>query len=195
MFPTPAAHDAMGTGAVARIWIEQNLSRLPTEAVPWPDEVEPLANMFASYLTTSFDVVDDPRYQLESSNGCFCELCAHLVQAPHLMPKRVTGGDKAHAQRLKVAALAELASDGGRALGRAEALELLARSHISRSAAFVAYAKQLVCRQSGDPGDPAVLALWRELAWSNGAPKRGFVLEVDAVVAAQQALTMVLRVR
>jgi hypothetical protein len=28
-FPTPEAHDAMGTGAVARIWLEQNLLRVP----------------------------------------------------------------------------------------------------------------------------------------------------------------------
>jgi hypothetical protein len=114
--------------------------------------------MFASYLTTSFDVVDDPRYQLESRSGCYCELCSHLVQSPHLVPKRITGGEKAHARRLKVAALVELACDGGRTLDRAEALELLARADISMNAAFVAYANQLILRQSGDPGDPAVLA-------------------------------------
>jgi hypothetical protein len=189
LFPTHEAHAAMGTQRVARMWIEQNLDPLPPEARPTSGDLELLANMFASYLTTSFDVVDRPGYRLETTTGCLCDVCAYMAQCSHLQPKRLTSGDKAHAQRLKVEALTDLAAAKGHLLSRAQAIEVLATPDVSTNAALVAYAKQLILRLTGDPGDPAVVALWREFAWTReGAPKRGFTLEPADIIDAQSAL-------
>ena len=35
---------------------------------------------------------------------------------------------------------------------------------------------------------PAVLALWREIAWDATAPKKNFVLEADDIVRAEESL-------
>jgi hypothetical protein len=189
LFPRHEAHAAMGSVGVARMWVEENLHRLPPEARPATGELELLANMFASYLTTSFDVVDRPSYRLETTTGCLCEICAYMAQCSHLQPKRLSPGDKAHAQRLKVEALTELAATKGHSLSRGQALEILGAPDISTNAALVAYAKQLILRLGGDQGDPAVLALWREFAWTReGAPKRDFTLEPADIMDAQSGL-------
>jgi hypothetical protein len=34
-----------------------------------------------------------------------------------------------------------------------------------------------------------VLALWREIAWDKGSPKKGFELETEEILRAEQSLT------
>lgn len=175
--------------AVAQQWIERNLPGLPTEAAPTPDEVKPLAAMFASYVTTSFAPANTSRPRFVSTFGCFCPICVQVVSARMLTPRKLTSGDKAHAQRLKVNALTELAASANRILSRDAAIELLALPEVSERAALVAYARELLLRLAGDPGDLAVLALWREFAWTkDGALKKGFRLDAQEILDAQEAL-------
>jgi hypothetical protein len=153
-----------------------------------------MAALFASYLTTSFDVLDDPGARLVSNCGCFCDICAHLVRAPSLRPKKLTSGDKAHAQRMKITTLTALAAQNGRALSKEDAKKLLEDPALSELAAFVAYGELLLARMKGDPGDPAILALWRELAWTRaGSPKRDFELDAASILNAERALLDLLR--
>lgn len=188
-FPDHETHSVMDDVLVAQQWIERNLSVLPSEAAPAPDEVEPLAAMFASYLTTSFQAANSGSTRLVSTSGCFCPICVQVVSAPILRPKQVTPGDKAHAQRLKVNVLMELAASANQSLSRNAAIELLALPDVSERAALVAYARELLLRLAGDPGDPAVLALWREFAWTKtGAPKKGFRLDAQGILDAQEKL-------
>lgn len=57
----------------------------------------------------------------------------------------------------------------------------------------MAYARELLLRLAGDPGDPAILALWREFAWTKtGAPKKGFRLDAQDILDAQEALRAIL---
>src|SRR5690348_1547536 len=49
-------HGNMSTAEAARSWIGRNLSSLPPEARPSPEQVEEFAHLFASYLVTSFEV-------------------------------------------------------------------------------------------------------------------------------------------
>lgn len=187
-FPDHETHSVMGDVSIARQWIEKNLRVLPAEAAPASDELEPLAAMFASYLTTSFEA---NTYSTRSvaTFGCYCPICVQIVAARMLKPKRVTSGDKAHAQRLKVAVLVDLAASADRVLSRDAAMEVLANPEVSERAALVAYARELLLRLGGDPGDPAILALWREFAWTKtGAPKKGFRLDVQEILDAQEAL-------
>lgn len=188
-FPDHETHAVMGDVAVARQWIEKNLHMLPVEAAPAPDELESLAAMFASYLTTSF-TANTYGTRSVSTSGCCCPICVQLVAARTLKPRRrVTSGDKAHAQRLKVAVLVDLAASADRVFSRDAAMEVFADPEVSERAALVAYARELLLRQGGEPGDPAILALWREFAWTKtGAAKQGFRLDVQEILDAQEAL-------
>ncbi len=155
-------------------------------------ELEPLAAMFASYLTTSFEA-NTHGTRVISTCGCLCPICVQIVSAQMLKPKKVTAGDKAHAQRLKVHALTELAASADCVLSRDAAIELLAHPEVSERAALVAYARELLLRLAGDPGDPAILALWREFAWTKtGAPIKGFRLDGQEILESQDALRTVL---
>ena len=193
-FPKHEAHAAMGSVAVARAWLEANSFLLPAEVAPGPDEIDELGNMFASYLTTSFDLVEDPPYRIATATGCLCDVCSYLARCSTLRPKRLTGGDKAHAQRLKADALAQLAAEVGRALAESRLPELLADPATDERAALVAYAHQLLLRLAGDPGDPSILVLWRAFAWTRtGAPKRGYTLSSADILRAQSELLALLR--
>jgi hypothetical protein len=59
--------------------------------------------------------------------------------------------------------------------------------------ATLAYGQQLVERTRGRSEGPAVLALWREIAWEKtGAPKKDFQLEAEDILRAEQSLANVL---
>src|SRR5215212_11588412 len=59
-------------------WIQEHYDDLPEELRPARDRLRPFSNYFGSYVTASFDLTDAPGSRLESSCGCFCELCARL---------------------------------------------------------------------------------------------------------------------
>lgn len=194
MLPSYQAHAAMDELYAAKDWIKSALPSLPEAARPAPDEVDDMAAIFASYLTTSFDVLDDPGTRLVSDCGCFCDICAHLVRAPSLRPKKLTSGDKVQAKWMKMAALTTLGAQNNRALSDDEQKKLLEDPAVSELAALVAYGELLVGRMKGDPGDPVILALWREFAWTRaGSPKRDFELDAASILNAERALLDQLR--
>jgi hypothetical protein len=53
---------------------------------------------------------------------------------------------------------------------------------------LLTYGHQLIERTHGRSVGPAVLALWREIAWDTTAPKKNFVLEADDIVRAEESL-------
>jgi hypothetical protein len=58
-----------------------------------------------------------------------------------------------------------------------------------RSAAYSTYGYWLIQRLEGESDGPAVLALWREIAWSRaGSPLPNFQLEFEDFVAAEELL-------
>lgn len=194
LFPTHEAHTVMDNSAIAQQWIEANHSSLPPDVAPAIADIPALAALFASYLTTSFDLVLDPSYRVQTTTGCFCDVCTHLARCSHLQPKRLDAGDKAHAERFKIAALNELAAEHGMVVNQTQLRNLLKDPSMRERAALVAYAHQLLLRLAGDPGDPAILVLWREFAWTrSGAPKKGFTLAAQDVVNARDQLVRALR--
>jgi len=194
LFPTHEAHSVMDSRAVAQQWIEANLSNLPADVAPAAAEISSLAALFSSYLTTSFDIVDNPSYRLQTTTGCLCDVCAHLARCTHLQPKRIGPGDKAHAERFKLKMLKDLATEHCIPVNEARVRNLLSDPSLREQAALVAYAHQLLQRLDGDPGDPAILVLWREFAWiRNGAPKKGFSLNARDIVEAQELLVQALK--
>jgi hypothetical protein len=151
------------------------------------------ANVFSSYLETSFDLIETPGTRLKTSCGCYCSYCAIAARAPHLQPKRLASADKSRAKQLELAAVMELAAALGSDATRDGCAALLENRRLREHAAFLAYAEQLLRRCDGVYTGPWVLALWRTFAWkAEGSPKRGFrptaaMLE-QARVALRQAL-------
>lgn len=194
LFPAHEAHAVMDNSAIAQQWIEANLSSLPVDVAPAITDIPLLAALFASYLTTSFDLVVDPSYRVQTTTGCLCDVCTHLARCSHLQPKRLGPGDKAHAERFKIAVLHELAAEHGIAVNTEQLRNLLKDPDTRERAALVAYAHQLLLRLAGDPGDPAILVLWREFAWTrNGAPRKGFVLTAQDIIDAQDHLVSAIK--
>ena len=64
------AHDYMDETAAAKEWIESHFLNLPPSCRPAIEQLELFARFFATYLTTSFDLVEKPGKQISSSCGC-----------------------------------------------------------------------------------------------------------------------------
>ena len=183
------AHDSRSLGHAARAFLDANLSALPAEHGPAPEDVQAFANVFASYLTTSFDLLLEPGTRRVSDRGCTCDLCTYLVSAPHLVPKKLAPVDKVRARRLEIRSIEEIARERGVVL-RPGAAEALADADSLREAvALAAYGGELLKRAAGDFEGPEVLALWRRFAWTReGSPKKGFTLTAQAIVEAETAV-------
>lgn len=183
-------HHNMSASEAARSFLERNLGSLPPQARPEPAEVEEVAHLFASYLTTSFE----PAAVRRISDGCPCSFCTYLVAAPHLQVKTPTRTDHFLARKLKVNALETLALSLELPLLASE-LEQFVASHpeLERDIATVAWAVEILRRgQFRGQGEP-VLALWREMAWKEGRPDRRFEPTPELVLSAEAKIAGVLR--
>jgi hypothetical protein len=180
------SHEGTGPAEAARGWLARNLSSLPPGVRPGEGELEELAHLFASYLTTSFRVASTRRL----SDGCGCPLCSRLVAGEHLQARTPTKLDRAVAERLKLSTLEALASqlelpllpvDFGPGAGWTPAR--------ARDLALVTWAHELQRRgEFRGQGEP-VLALWRQLAWKDDRPdKRRLSPSVEEVLQAEGRL-------
>jgi hypothetical protein len=180
-------HQELSVEEAGRQWIERNVERIPRDLCPKPEDLTAFANLFASYLVTSFDLLPTAPSHLASDCGCTCIFCAHLVAASHLQPKQITAADKARARRLVIRYIEELARETGLTLepGTSEAI---ADDDAHREMLAIAtYASQLAKRLAGDFTGPEVLVLWRRFAWTrSGSPKKDFSLTVAAVCQAER---------
>lgn len=182
------AHEYMDEAEAAQCWIEGHYRNLPANCRPKRDQVPAFARFFATYLTTSFDLVKRPGQQLTSDCGCYCPLCAYMVAAPNLKAKKLSRRDKERARKIKITALQQLSMEHNAHLDREQIEKLIDSESVARDAALLAYGQQLVARTHGQSHGPAVLALWREFAWDKGSPRKGFTLEAEEILRAEQAL-------
>jgi hypothetical protein len=182
------AHDYLDEFAAAREWIERHFLNLPPSCRPALEQVEPFSRFFATYLTTSFDLVEKPLKRVASECGCWCPICTYLVSAPQLRAKKVSRHDKTRARKLKLAVLQRLAQEHDIHLDLQKAEQFL-ESDCGPHISMVTYGQQLVARTLGKSEGPSVLALWRELAWEKtGAPKKNFHLEADDILDAERVV-------
>ncbi len=189
------AHKYSDEADAAAEWLSEHYANLPADCRPAKrtgEQFARFANHFASYLLTSFDLVDRPGVRLESQCGCF--ICGRLVAAPHLRAKKIRSRDKQRAERLKVDCLEELALENTVSLSPERAAALLHDPESRRELALATYGKELLRRCSGHSAGPAVLALWRQFAWKpTGSPIPNFELEASAILAAERHLIEALR--
>lgn len=183
------AHDYMDEAEVAKEWIHGHYMNLPPSCRPTLDHLGQFAQFFATYLTTSFDLVEKPGERLISECGCMCPMCSYFTSAPHLKVKKVSPRDKKRARKIKTTSLQQLAREQSVRLEDREVEKLIDSQESARDVSLLAYGQQLVERSRGRSEGPAVLALWREIAWEpTGSPKKNFELEVDDILNAEQAL-------
>lgn len=183
------AHDYMDEAAAAKEWIERHFLNLPPSCRPAIDHLEAFARFFATYLTTSFELVEKPGEKLTSSCSCYCSICTHLVSAPHLRVKKLSRRDKGRARKIKIAALEQLALEHNTHIDLQQAEKLIDSPNSATDVSLLAYGQQLVARTHGRSEGPAVLALWREIAWDKrGAPKKNFQLETEDILCAEESI-------
>ncbi len=188
------AHDYANAADAAHEWIDEHYDNLPEAGRPQRNRLREFSNYFGSYVTTSFDLFDKPSTRLESRCGCFCPLCAHLVNASHLRPKKPRKRDKDMASEKRISRLIMLAEEEGMRIQSDLAGVIATVPAFLRSAAYSAYGLSLLERIRGSEGGPYVLALWREIAWKpEGSPIKGFQLEATDILDAEHQLIAEIR--
>ncbi|HET6425154.1 MAG TPA: hypothetical protein VFG20_15815 [Planctomycetaceae bacterium] len=163
-------------------WIEPFLVSFPGDMRPDAGNLRQFAAFFGTYLTSSYDLVNDSGVVLRNQYGgaCFCPICARLVNGSHLKAKKLTSSDKRRSVSLMLDRLVELAQDHGFKLTIREAEVLIAKPEYRIAAAYSTYGYWLIQRKKGATDGPPILALWRQLAWTDaGSPRPNFKLEYD----------------
>ena len=61
-------HASLSFSEAAQDWIERNFESIPAVTRPAKEEISPFAHLFASYLTTSFDLIAQPNRRFVSSS-------------------------------------------------------------------------------------------------------------------------------
>lgn len=187
------AHNFASLPEAAHGWLSANYETLPRNAQPPREDLRAFANLFASYLETSFEMVESPGQMKYSPNHhCFCPMCSWLVNAPRLVTKKLTRSDKERARKLQASAITRIALARDLAVNDADAL--LAQPELAEAAALVAYALDLEARMNDAGEGPPALALWRAFAWNRqGSPKKDFVLRADLIFEAEERIAAALR--
>jgi hypothetical protein len=190
--PFEHAHQQSTALEAAEAWLAHHYLNLPVDARPIErsgPQLRRYANFFVSYLQVSFELNEFPGSRLVSPNACFCSFCSSLESASHLKAKKLRPKDKEHAQKLKLTYMTTLARETGRELGPAEIDGLLQNHDLGHDAALATYANELLSRSRGVRSSPAVLALWRELAWTeHGSPNHKFRLRKQDILKAERNL-------
>lgn len=184
--PLGSLHGALDAAGAAVEWITRNQSTFPPDARPPEGRVEALAHLFASYLTTSFEVASSKRV----SDGCDCGFCTYLVNAPTLKAQTPSRVDENIAKTLELDFLEELALESGLPLLRGEVRTLLERTpETARAVAMLTYVRELGRRSAFRGQGRPVLVLWRQLAWKEGRLDRRFALTAEKVLAAEELVS------
>ena len=112
-----------------------------------------------------------------------------IVNAPHLRAKKLYTRDKRRAVTLMRQQLVEFAAQNAIELRDDLSDQILKNPETKRSAAFLAYGHWLIRRLSGNSDGPAILALWRLIAWDpRGGIRRDFKLKLNDFKMAEKHL-------
>lgn len=179
--PSQAAHHSGGSDAATE-WLRSNYYHIPEDLRPPQNTIDEFAAFFSTYLTSSFDVIEKPgtRGEGPTPQWCRCELCMRIVNSPHLQAKKLYARDKRRADFLMAECVVELAKENGLDIDDELTTQLVTDEKTRRYAVYIAYGHWLIRRLSGESDGPAILVLWRLLAWDpRGGMRRGFTLQLD----------------
>ncbi|WP_254508380.1 hypothetical protein [Anatilimnocola floriformis] len=195
--PSRAANHSGGPEA-AREWLQNYAAVIPADIRPSQAELPEFAAFISTFLISSFDIVAKPGKRAADylNTWCNCPYCLRMVNAPYLQPKKPTAGDKRRAEILMADCLIELGRANGIELDVGAADRFVAERRYRRSCAYLTYGESLIRRLRGESDGPAVLVLWRQIAWlPSGGMIRGFRLELPDFVAAEELLKRALATR
>lgn len=182
-------HQADDVSEAAKQWVGRHFHSLPGDARPNETELEPFARLFASYLTTSFDLIAQPGMRRVSDTGCYCTFCSYLASADHLRVRTPDKKAKQRAQQMKDLYLSSLIAESGAALTAAGRQALLSDPNLADDISFATYGRELVRRSQFASQGEGVLVLWREIAWDHRSKvKKGFALSAKRILDAETAL-------
>jgi hypothetical protein len=188
-------HETASLSDAAFAWIDAQFARLPENARPRLADLRAFANLFATYLEGSFDLVVAPGQRKFSPDAhCFCPMCSWMVDAPRIQPKKLRAVDRDRARELCARYLTQLASEAGVTLSDEARERLLDDAELVEPIALGAYGRDLLRRLEGRSEGPAALALWRRFAWTpTGSPRKDFTLSSEAILEAEARLVERLR--
>jgi hypothetical protein len=192
--PTTHSHGGTSPADAAAAWVHHHYHNLPLTCRPRIEHIEEFGRFFGTYLDASFDLLREPeQHLLPDAGGCLCPICRSLSHPQYLKPKSLTKHDKARAAKLRARRVETLALEENLSI-TAEAIANLAESERTRrDTSLSAYGASLLDRLQGFSAEPAVLALWRDIAWDRrGAPLRNFKLKAADILNAEQRLLAIL---
>lgn len=113
---------------------------------------------------------------------------------PHLQAKRLYARDKRQADFLMSECIADLAEEDAIDIDDELTTQLVTDYKTRRYSAYIAYGHWLIRRLSGESDGPAILALWRLIAWDpRGGVRPGFTLELNDFRVAESELISAIR--
>lgn len=90
--------------------------------------------------------------------------------------------------------LIQFAGENGLDLDEQLAARIVSNQETRRPAAYLAYGDWLIRRLAGESDGPAILALWRIIAWNpRGGMRRGFELQLIDFKVAEETLVSAIR--
>lgn len=188
--PSRAAHHSGGPNAATE-WLRSNYQHIPDDLRPPSEEIDQFAAFFSTYLTSSFEVIDKSGTKGvgPTPTWCRCEVCMRIVNAPHLKAKKLYAKDKRRADLLMSECVAELAKKNAIDISEELTSQIVTGDMTRRYSAYITYGHWLVRRLQGESDGPAILALWRLIAWDpRGGIRRGFKLELKDFKEAERKL-------
>ncbi len=191
ILPSRAAHHSGGPEAATE-WLRANYKIIPEDLRPSENAIDEFAAFFSTYLTSSFDVIQKPGTKGTGpipQFACTCDLCVRIVNAPHLQAKKLYAKDKRRADFLMTECLQNFAATNGIDLDENSACNMITNQGTRRAAAYITYGHWLILRLKGESDGPAILALWRLMAWDpRGGIRQGFKLELGDFKTAERTL-------
>lgn len=187
------AHGAMSTNEAAKEWISRHLQNIPEKARPTEGNIDIFAHLFASYITTSFDIIENPKQQIQSKNRCFCKFCSYLGRGDQLKLKRPSKKSNETAQKLKQLYLEELAGDLELSNSKSRIGSALDNEKLQQQLAMATWGAELLRRTEWASQGPGVYVLWREFAWKSGNPNPQFELAAQDICNAEEQICSFLK--
>ena len=182
-------HDKPSTADVMKEWMNTNYDYLPKYILPKREELEGFSNYFASYLSTSFELLKEPEFRARGSMECYCDLCLQMKSLSHLKRRKTDKFDREEAEQIRAIVVNGLAKEMSVELDFSTCMDIAKSKESLGDSAYLAYANCLLDRIESSIGGVYILVLWRQIAWNpEGSPINGFVLKTDDILMAQKRL-------
>jgi hypothetical protein len=181
-------HETTDTARAAAEWIARHLSNIPHDVRPSENQMNKFANLFVSFLQTSFKLTQGGTASGWGLFGCFCSCCRMIRYTPYLELRNPSKKDFRDARDLKVIYLKRLAEEQKFERTTELVETILANATMRENVSLATWATELIRRSEFASQGESVLALWREFAWKDGNAKRNFKVKPTTFMEAEQSV-------